>query len=103
MKCCVTLRTMCLKVHMTEEARCAQRLLISKITEDPILEMCDGKKELKIVTDASLHAVAATLMQKEEDGKWYPVEFQSRSLDGNKLKRTYGRVQFGTQGFGVWG
>ena len=50
--------------------------------------MMGTKKELKIVTDASLHAVAATLMQKEEDGKWYPVEFQSRSLDGNKVKRT---------------
>ena len=89
------------KVHMTGEARCAQRLLISKITEDPILKMYDGKKELKIVTDASLHAVAATLMQKEEDGKWYPVEFQSRSLDGNKVKRTGEYSLARTQGFGV--
>ena len=36
----------------------------------------------------SLHAVAATLMQKESDNKWYPVEFQSRALEGNKEKRS---------------
>ena len=76
-------------------------LLISKITEDPILKMYDGKKELKIVTDASLHAVAATLMQKEEDGKWYPVEFQSRSCTGWEQGEKDGRVQLGTQGYGV--
>ena len=45
------------------------RLLIDKITKDPILKMYDGKKDLKIVTDASLHAVAATLMQKKADNK----------------------------------
>ena len=76
------------KVKMTEEARAAQKLLINTITDYPILRMYDGKKDLKIVTDASLHAVAATLMQKDDDGKWYPVEFQSRSLEGNKEKRT---------------
>ena len=76
------------KVKMTDEARKAQRLLIDTITKNPILKMYDGKKDLKIVTDASLHAVAATLMQKDADNKWYPVEFQSRALEGNKEKRT---------------
>ena len=76
------------KVIMTKEAEDAQRKLIEMITNDPILKMYDGKKDLKIVTDASLHAVAATLMQKESDNKWYPVEFQSRALEGNKEKRS---------------
>ena len=35
-----------------------------------------------------MQAVAATLMQKGDDNKCYPVEFQSRSLEGNKEKRT---------------
>ena len=76
------------KLMMTNEARKAQRELIEMIIKDPILKMYDGKKELKIVTDSSLHAVAATLLQQEEDKTWHPVEFQSRALEGNKERKT---------------
>ena len=39
---------------ITEEMEAAKDLLISKITSDPVLRMYDGKKELRVITDASL-------------------------------------------------
>ena len=53
---------------MTEEVESAKDLLISKITSAPVLRMYDGKKELRVITDASLLAVAAILEQKEDNG-----------------------------------
>ena len=73
---------------ITEEMEAAKELLISKITSDPVLRMYDGKKELRVITDASLQAVAAILEQKEDTGVWHPVEFQSRTLIGDCIKKT---------------
>ena len=75
------------KLTLNEEAQKAQKDLIDTITSEPVLTVFDGARPLKVVTDASKEAVAAVLLQYNEDEKWHPVEFQSRSLDGDKMKQ----------------
>jgi len=73
---------------MTEEAETAQKQLIEAITSEPALTIFDSTKELKVVTDASKEGLGAILLQRGEDNRWHTVEFQSRSLDGDRAGQT---------------
>ncbi len=75
-------------ITMTEESTKAQKHLIEAITKEPILTIFDGKRETRVVTDASGDGLGAILMQLGDDKRWHPIEFQSRSLDGDQIKQT---------------
>ena len=75
-------------ITMTEEATKAQKQLIEAITKEPILTIFDGRRETRVVTDASGEGLGAILMQLGDDKRWHPIEFQSRSLDGDQIKQT---------------
>jgi hypothetical protein len=64
----------------TPECQLAFETLKSKFTEALVLVMPDPTKPQKIETDASDYAYGAILSQLEEDGKWHPVAYLSKSL-----------------------
>jgi uncharacterized protein Usg len=64
----------------TLECQLAFETLKSKFTEAPVLVMPDPTKPQKIETDTSDYAYGAILSQLEEDGKWHPVAYLSKSF-----------------------
>jgi len=76
------------RISMNEEALKAKEELIEAITDENTLAIFDSSKELKVVTDASGEGLGAILMQRGEDKIWRTVEFQSRSLDGDRILMT---------------
>ena len=76
------------KIIMNEEATEAQQKLIEAVTSEPSLQVFDSSKELKVVTDASKEGLGAILMQQGENKRWHTVEFQSRALEGDRIKQT---------------
>jgi hypothetical protein len=53
----------------------------------PVLTIADFTKPFFIFVDASLNAIGAVLMQKDNDGIFHPVSFYSKKL--NSAQRTY--------------
>jgi hypothetical protein len=64
----------------TPECQLASETLKAKFTEAPVLVMPDPTKPQKVETDASDYAYGAILSQLEEDGKWHPVAYLSKSF-----------------------
>ncbi|HEY9845636.1 MAG TPA: retropepsin-like aspartic protease/reverse transcriptase, partial [Candidatus Caenarcaniphilales bacterium] len=58
----------------------AFELLKQAQLEDPVLAMFEPSRESRIETDASDFAIGAVYSQKQDDGKWHPVAYYSRSL-----------------------
>ena len=50
------------------------------IAKEPCLAHVDLKKPFRMETDASNFAYGAVLSQKQEDGKYHPVAFMSKSM-----------------------
>jgi len=58
----------------------AFQTLKKRITEEPCLAHMDPQKTFRMETDASNFAYGAALAQKQEDGKYHPVAFMSKSM-----------------------
>lgn len=56
------------------------------LTSSPILAIYDPKKETELHCDASSHGFGAILMQKQEDGKFHPTAFFSKTTTGGESK-----------------
>lgn len=63
----------------TEECRQAFFTLRQKLLEPPVLSIFDVKRETELHCDASAKGFGAALMQKQDDGKFHPVAFFSKS------------------------
>ena len=50
------------------------------ILAEPCLAHVDPQKPFRLETDASDYAYGAALLQKQEDGKYHPVSFMSKSM-----------------------
>jgi len=55
-------------------------MLKRRIAEEPCLAHIDPEKAYRMETDASNFAYGAALAQKQDDGKYHPVAFMSKSM-----------------------
>ena len=67
--------------NWTEERQDAFEQLIKSLTSAPVLCHPDETAPFLVECDASNYAIGAVLSQKQDDGKWHPCAFLSKSLD----------------------
>ena len=67
-------------VHLPLEAREVVQMLKEKILTSPLLAFPDFAKPFLLETDASKEGLGAVISQKQDDGRFHPVTFGSRSL-----------------------
>ena len=65
--------------------------LKKKLAQAPVLAHYDGRKPVRLVTDASPQGLGAVLMQVDQKGNERPVRFASRSL--TKAEKNYAQVE----------
>ena len=64
-----------------EEQQSAFQELRNRIISSPVLILADDSKPFQVEADSSDVATGAVLSQKsDEDGKWHPVAYFSKSL-----------------------
>ena len=54
--------------------------LKESLTSAPVLRLPDVEREFRLITDASVSAVAGVLLQQDDDKEWPPVAYTSRRL-----------------------
>lgn len=74
-------------VWTDEHERCFLELK-SLMTTKPVLQLFNSKFETELHTDASYSGIGGMLTQKGQDGKWHPVAFYSRKLQGSENNYT---------------
>ena len=67
-------------VTLTPEAEEAMRVLKEKITSALVLVFPDFNKPFLLETDASKEGLGVVLSQKQDNGRYHPVAFSSRTL-----------------------
>ena len=72
----------------------AYDLLKEAVMLAPVLAFADYTKPFLLETDASQIGLGAVLSQKQEDGKFHPVAFGSRSLKASEKRYHSSRLEF---------
>ena len=72
----------------------AYDLLKEAVMSAPVLAFADYTKPFLLETDASQIGLGAVLSQKQEDGKFHPVAFGSRSLKASEKRYHSSRLEF---------
>ena len=67
-------------VDLPPKAREAMNVLKGKVQSAPVLVFPDWDKPFLLETDASKEGLGAVLSQKQNDGRYHPIAFGSRSL-----------------------
>ena len=75
------------KWEWTEKQEKAFWELKEWFTKEPVLAVLDLDKKLRVEVDASDYATEGVLSMEEENGRWKPVVFLSKSL--NEMERNY--------------
>ena len=75
------------KWEWTERHEEAFRELKEQFTKEPVLAVLDLDKKLRVEVDASDYVTEGVLSMEEENGRWKPVAFLSKSL--NETERNY--------------
>ena len=70
-----------------------QELKIKCLTA-PLLAFMDFKKPFLLETDALIEGLGAVLSQKQDDGRYHPITYASRSLKGGELKYHSSKLEF---------
>ena len=86
-----------LKSHLVGlplDALVAFQELKMKCLTAPVLAFADFKKPLLLETDASIEGLGAVLSQEQENGRYHPVAYASRSLKGGELKYHSSKLEF---------
>ena len=81
-------------VTLTPEAEEAVRILKEKITTAPVLVFPDFNKPFLLETDASKEGLGAVLSQKQDDGRYHPVAFGSRTLTQSEQNYHSSKLEF---------
>ena len=81
-------------VTLTPEAEEAVRILKEKITSAPVLVFPDFNKPFLLETDASKEGLGAVLSQKQDDGRYHPVAFGSRTLTQSEKNYHSSKLEF---------
>ena len=82
------------KVTLTPEALAAFERLKEACLQAPILSFPDFNKPFLLETDASGKGLGAVLSQKQEDGRYHPVAYASRVMNGTELKYHSNKKEF---------
>ena len=59
-----------------------------------VLAFADFKKPFLLETDASIEGLGAVLSQKQDDSRYHPIAYASRSLKGGELKYHSSKLEF---------
>ena len=81
-------------VTLTPEVEEAVRILKDKITSAPVLVFPDFNKPFLLETDASKEGLGAVLSQKQDDGRYHPVAFGSRTLTQSEQNYHSSKLEF---------
>ena len=81
-------------VGLPPDALVAVWELKMKCLTAPVLAFADFKKPFLLETDASIEGLGAKLSQKQDDGRYHPVAYASRSLKGGELKYHSSKLEF---------
>ena len=81
-------------IEITVPALKAFHELKLKCMQAPVLAFADFHKPFLLETDASSDGLGAVLSQKQEDGKYHPVAYASRSLKGSESKYHLSKLEF---------
>jgi hypothetical protein len=72
-------------VQWTAQCEYAFRLLKKALSSKPVLQQVDETKPFRIESDCSEWALGCVLLQLGPDGKWHPVAYDGRKLNGAEL------------------
>ena len=61
-----------------------KEMLKEKFTKKLVLSALDFKEKMRIEVDVSDYAIEGVLSMEYEDGKWGPVVYLSKSLNGQR-------------------
>ena len=81
-------------VTLTPEVEEAVQILKEKITSAPVLVFPDFNKPFLLETDASKEGLGAVLSQKQDDGRYHPVAFGSRTLTQSEQNYHSSKLEF---------
>ena len=81
-------------VGLPPDTLAAFQELKMKCLTAPVLAFTDFKKPFLLETDASMEGLGAVLSQKQDDDRYHPVAYASRSLKGGKLKYHSSKLEF---------
>ena len=81
-------------VTLTPEVEEAVRILKEKITSAPVLVFPDFNKPFLLETDASKEGLGVVLSQKQDDGRYHPVAFGSRTLTQSEQNYHSSKLEF---------
>lgn len=74
------------KFNWTTECTAAFEYLRDQLATAPILAIYDPKKEIELHCDASSHGFGSVLMQRQEDKKFHPVAYYSKTTSPVEAK-----------------
>ena len=77
----------------SEAMEAFERLKICCMTA-PVLAFADFEKEFQLETDASSEGLGTVLSQKQSDGKWHPVTFESCEVKRGEAKYHSSKLEF---------
>ena len=81
-------------IEITVPALKAFHELKLKCMQAPVLAFANFHKPFLLETDASSDGLGVVLSQKQEDGKYHPVAYASRSLKGSESKYHLSKLEF---------
>lgn len=61
------------------------------VSSSPVLTLFDNNAKHRITADASKNTLGAALLQRNDQGKWQPVNYASRKL--TEVERRYGQIE----------
>ena len=88
-------------MQLPPEVREAVRMLKEKILTSPLLAFLDFAKPFLLEMDASKEGLGAILSQQQDDGRFHPVTFGSRSLMPAKRNYHSSKLEFLVLKWGV--
>ena len=82
------------KLELSPEALRSFETLKKACLTAPVLVFADYSKPFLLETDASKHGLGAVLSQKQDDGKYHPVAYGSKSLSVSERKYHSSKLEF---------
>ena len=81
-------------ISLTATAEEAFYMLKKKCATAPVLAFADLKRPFLLETNASKYGLGAILQQVQEDGKYHPVAYASRTLHGSEANYHSSKLEF---------
>jgi transposase InsO family protein len=72
-------------IRWNAKSEFAFQTLKNALATEPVLKQVDETKPFRVETDCSEWALGCVLLQTGDDGKWHPVAYDGRKLNGAEL------------------